>query len=882
MAGSPPKRYNPGELQRTREHLGELTPEEARRMAKRLGGQVGVERATEKVETGYRKLSGLNRRRVDSLVPKERVAPRGPGSDPADPPEAQGGASDERTAEAGPARPGYFDLVRMSFAAARVEHQLKTLPHAAASLFAIFGQVEDFANPDFLRNSDKLIFTPIESLVLAVRQLLARNAKAAAFKLQIPYFKQILSVINDWDIEGISRELSRLQRDPRGVTFADCRRLCVMLFRPLMMLGDLDPTYHIASAIKHLQDLNLLAMPKHSPDAEKVRLQYAAARDDLIPVFRRLRERCYPLLMRLASVRYSPYPEFFRVQREVILGFLSLSREEVIPAKDLTDVTQAAALASPPAAEAAAPKGQSEGRESEAKPFPARVVRGLEFLDQLFPQAGFARLADYPDLYPYFQPLFNFPRGVELIPPEDPLQQVVVLVAVLQQLFYGFRAIRFRAFEDSHGNRVAVNERIEALTANWHLFLDEVIGKNYAGNLDEACRQLERNRDFLLTDYGDKVETDLQWTKRRFLLPHLAIRAAKGIRPAFASNLPKLPDTVRDLKETIGLIVDDVESKRLQSIDNPWDDFSFAIEDFLSKRIRLVLSRRVNPEQYLGKRISNISLIVHAGLVLAVLEYLTTSPDSFYYKAKEYPLYRTEVGRPGMPQYNVPLENPYEVIEATERYRVSSGDVKRRAAAERPLHSDQPAAGEAPQESTGSGPLPQGAGTSGEKRDPLTGMALLKELTTRLDQLVGLDPDGEQPFVLLAVSLRHFAELSKEYGSAYAEPALKTAADIIMGEIRPDVDVPYRVGAAGFVILLLDARAGDSAQLAGRLAKRFHATVVGTDPLAVSIGTVERRGGWPIERLLKLTEGTIREAAKRPSPSMVTYDPSSDSFIPLV
>ena len=879
MAGTPPRRYKPGELQRTREHLGELTPEEARRMAKRLGGQVGVERSADKVESGYRKLSDLNRRRVDRFVPQEKAPSRdaAPGGSPATPGETAG-AKPQRAGSVA-ARPGYFDLVRMSFAAARAEHQLKTFPHAATSLFAIFGRIEDVTNPEFLRNSDKLIFAPIETLVLAVRHLLARNAKVEAYQLRLPYFQQILSIVRDWDIEGISRELARLQRDPHGVTFADCRQLCVMIFRPLVILGDLDPTYHVAMAIKQLHDLNLLALPKQSPDADRVKLQYAAARDSLVPVFRRLRERCYPLLMRLASVRYSPYPEFFRVQRETILAFLSLTSEEIIPGKDLTNVMHAAPAASPPIVEPTPPSEQPE-EKLEAKPFPALVVRGLEFLDQLFPQAGFARLASYPDLYPYFQPLFNLPRGVELIPPEDPLQQVIILIAVLQQLFYGFRAIRFRAFDDDRGNKVAVNERIEALTANWHLFLDEVIGKNYANSLDEVCRQLERNRDFLATDYGDKLETDLQWAKRHFLLPLLSIRAAKGMRTHFASNLPGLPDTVRDLKETIGLIIDDVESKRLQSIENPFDDFSFAIEDFLSKRIRLVLSRRVNPEQYLGKRVSNLNLIVHAGLVLAVLEYLTTSPDSFYYAAETRSLYRTEVGRPGVPQYNVPVENPYEIIAAAERAR-RSGEAKSQNSGGSPSPTVAPPVGKEPTEGTGGEPPSQPGGVAVEKRDPVTGMALLNELTSRVRELIATDPSGEHPFVLLALSLRHFSELSKEYGAAYAEAALRATGEIIASEIRLYVDIPHRVGASGFVLLLPETRSEEAAHLARRLGERFHATVVGPDPMAVSIGIVEHLRGWSLDRLLKLTEGAIRGAAKRPSPSIVIFQPATESFVPL-
>ncbi len=847
-------------------------------MAKRLGGQIGVERAENKVETGYRKLSDLNRRRGDRFEAVGGGAPRESAPPASGFPLEQEGAEGERPRKAtgAPVRPGYVDLVKMSFAAARAEHRLKTLLGAVASLFAIFGPVEDFASPEFVRTSDKVVFAPIEGLVLAVRELLSRNAKNSAYQLRIPYFQEILAVIRDWDIEGISRELARLQRDPRGVTFADCRQLCVLVFIPLVRLGDLDPSYHLAMALKHLHDLDLLALPKQSPDAAKVRLRYAAARDALVPVFRRLKERCYPLLMKLAAVRYSPYPEFFRVQRGAVLAFLALAEEQIVPPKELSHVEPAGTTAEPPSAKPSSLEAASEAGRMP-KPIPEPVVRGLEFLAQLFPRAGFERLSDFPDLYPYFQPLFSFPHGVELIPPEDPLQQVIVLIAVLQQLFYAFRAIRFRTFTNAHGERIPMNERIEGLTANWHLFLDEVIGKNYANSLDEVCRQLERNRDFLMTDYGDKLETDLLWTKRRFLLPLLKIRPSKGTLPSFGSNLPRLQDTVRELRETIDLVIADVESKREESVENPWDDLAFAIEDSLSKRIRLVLSRRVNPEPFLGKRVSNINLIFHAGLVLAVLDYLTTSPDSFYYAGSQPPLYRTELGRPGVPQYRVLVENPYEIIAAAERAGGSRGQASGRSPSP-PLSPREagPGSGQSSDEEPG-----RAGEAGGERRDRITGMALLKELTERVAELLREEPAGERPFVFLALSIRRFSELSKEYGPGYAESALKAMGEIIAGEIRLYLDVPYRVGAAGFVILLPDSRTEDALHLARRLAERFHATVVGPEPMAVSIGCVEYRRGWSLEQLLKLTEGAIREAAKRPFPSIMTLSPSGEGFLPV-
>ena len=46
MNNSPKAIYKPGELEETRKHLGEISKEESLRVAKLLGGEVGVERTS--------------------------------------------------------------------------------------------------------------------------------------------------------------------------------------------------------------------------------------------------------------------------------------------------------------------------------------------------------------------------------------------------------------------------------------------------------------------------------------------------------------------------------------------------------------------------------------------------------------------------------------------------------------------------------------------------------------------------------------------------------------------------------------------------------------------------------------------------------------------
>jgi hypothetical protein len=46
--------YEPGELQRIRDRLGEISREEAKEMQEKLGGDIGYEKTSTKVEKGIR------------------------------------------------------------------------------------------------------------------------------------------------------------------------------------------------------------------------------------------------------------------------------------------------------------------------------------------------------------------------------------------------------------------------------------------------------------------------------------------------------------------------------------------------------------------------------------------------------------------------------------------------------------------------------------------------------------------------------------------------------------------------------------------------------------------------------------------------------------
>lgn len=854
MAQRPPQRYDPGELDKVRGRLGDLSRDEAQRMAKVLGGEVGAERQDDVLEQKYRKLADLNRRRSDRFVPPLDAAGghrETPSNVPPRRPTPRPGAHPVRS------RRGYFSRLRMDFLAARAEHQMKSIWNALAAIFSFAFEVEDIVSPRFIKNADAIFYTTIENLVIAVRKLVARYEKTPIPTPRIQYFKDILAVIKGWEIEKLSAEIARLQASPRRVPFEECAELCRLIFAPMVRLADLEPNYHIGRALKHFHDVDMLSLPQNSPDVDAVKLQYTMSRDMQLRVFVDLRHRLYPLLLKLASPRFCSQGELFSSEREALLAFLHLKPEQIIPAKELKDIAQ---TGSPPGSDASggqssestepnAAEGQDGGAEdgaSRAPSLPEAIEPGLGLLDDLFPQAGWRRILEFPDMYPYFQPIFEFPRGAELIPPEDPLQQVMVLLALLQEFFYGFRAIQFGTLLDEHGNSYRFGDTIEGLTENWHLFLDELLGKNYLSLLDDYAHQEGHTfGDRRQSEYSEKLELDLLWTKRRYLLPKLDIKIRKGLRPNVSPQVPKLWETVRDVRAALEKVVADIQVGRAKSIENLDEDFSFAVESFVSKRLRAVLGRQRPTERFLAKRTNNASLVYHTLSVLRVFDYLLNDQECFYYgwyNEANHPLVRRDPSRGDITLFTVPLEDPFQLIERSE--------AELRA---------------------------QAAGLS--VIDPTTGTETARSLSRKLTELVHIRNAGGAPFVMLPVLIRRYNDLLKQTGKDAAEALLANVGRIVRSEIRDFSDHAYRAGTGSFVLLLPETSGPDAVHLVERLGIRFSSE----EPagIEISMGVIEHQAGWTAERLVKAAQEAIREAARIPSPAAVIFSQSESAFVPV-
>lgn len=77
VSKKPQAKYEPGELQKTRENIGDIEREEAELMMKRLGGEIGVEKpeiiddeVLKKVRSARKFVPGKNRKKKTSRLNK--------------------------------------------------------------------------------------------------------------------------------------------------------------------------------------------------------------------------------------------------------------------------------------------------------------------------------------------------------------------------------------------------------------------------------------------------------------------------------------------------------------------------------------------------------------------------------------------------------------------------------------------------------------------------------------------------------------------------------------------------------------------------------------------------------------------------------------------
>jgi hypothetical protein len=661
MAKKPSAIYEPGELEKVRGRLGHVDESEAKLIAKKLGGEVGTEKSvvtppvkkTSYVRRDKADLGSLNRKRrsgrpvdtagyEDDYGRTQAIAKHG--NDPSDDPAIQ-------------LRTSYFERVKMDRYAAQPEFEIKNSLQVFVSVLCFFGEPADNVNPRFINNRINAYYKKIELLVNATRALLPRNnaRRSERLKRTSPYFLSILDVIRNWDIERIDEELTKIRALPRPATVINLAGIMRNIYGTLFVLEKLNMDNHIKGAYKVLYKVICVDDPSESKERVQglIRTALASYSDIRLDV----RFGLYPLLMKYISDRWFPYEQLFVERRRRFMSFLGLSEHDQIkPLDPNTEQLENVDLESAAEdnnkeerAEAVKEEGtasepqtaEKKAREEAVKIEKRAMDQGMRVLESLFPKAGWEKLEEYPDLYPYFVNSYELRRGYELLGPSDPLQQVAVLMHIIEDLCVGLRNVNFGTAVGPDGNPAQINELIGATISNWRRYIDDSFHKEYLPRLTEYCSMIEHSAESRVSSFAKRTLNGLRWIKRLYFLPYYKFESV-GPPPFQKQDVTAIYSEVRTLRKYLTLVAGGIEQGTriggaeakapCDGILNPWNKYNFEIANPVSKRLDALLT----PD----KR-NNTAVIFFALSVVTVLDSLLNNENSWAYGEKVGPIFRS-------------------------------------------------------------------------------------------------------------------------------------------------------------------------------------------------------------------------------------------------
>ncbi|MDR2898352.1 MAG: hypothetical protein LBU99_05995 [Spirochaetaceae bacterium] len=669
MAEDNPKKraavYAPGELQKTRENLGQLDPDEAKRIAGLLGGDIGIERPinTEEKQQMHQHIQ-KNVRLIKnapgnaSKGTKKTTSPQ-KGQEPrksavsATP----GGFTDVSRSSMIPQLPSMQKKDLLLLSKIMMDKEYRIIPNYGFFSFLFAGKPDEKINPSFIEHILTDHIGHIQRFVTASQKLLAYGSETFLDRVQNSQeFKyRVFRVVRQWDIRVQGTLLEQLQSESKDVTVSKMLPFIHELFKPLIKLYFLG-AHQIRDIYKAVY--TELAINQKESSREPILALIKDAIAEWYYIYGQVYKGLYPLLMRMSCTDFIEYELFYTKRISRILTFLSLTKYDLIMAQPeqkaetiLSSTEEVSASEEKPDTKQELSEEVPEKKESESV-IPEKVKKGLALLEKLFPEAGWDILDQGPDMYPYFEPLLKFDPGFVLLAPNNPLQLTVILMRIIEELFYGCRAITFNTADESGVTRK--EDDITKIFNDWPSYRENDFEKLYAEVLQEYVNQDFAQADFRRSPYARKMMSQIMWTAKSIFLPHLSYEILTLERHAAKQEKP-LHVRVKNLQKILNHLTRNIEASLKQNggrpglpvdgISEPWNTYSFAVQNPISYRLDAILGLKSSRNK------SNANLIYQTLLIVNVLEWWINNPASYAYTTPaEYP-YRTDRG--GTPVFSV-------------------------------------------------------------------------------------------------------------------------------------------------------------------------------------------------------------------------------------
>lgn len=620
--------WAPGTLDNTRKNIGDLSDVEAADMAKKLGGEIMYERSSNNTGSG----SGNSNSNKNGRIMRNTTS------------SSSGSASKSSNAGIAP-RSGKYKREQLpnisKKAAAAIDKLMMAPEYKIKPNYGLFNFIRSFQkngteriNLDFYTYSMKQQMEHMEAFVTVVKTLI--QIAPATYKAKIangPEAKfKFLRTIAGWSMQSIKVEHITLQSAPAPMLVADLIPYIRAIYKPIIGVYYFGSN-KIPKLIKEIYNDEA-----SYPDAPKEKLSGFAkqAITEWLFIDTEIIKKNYPLLMRMCSDTFEPYPTFFNTKVGDILKFVGLHKFDLLlPDKE-----------KPAAPEEKKPKATPPQKGIKD----SSVITGLKLLTQLFPDAGFDKLDEHPDLYPYFQPIYKFEDGFNVLSPDNPVQTITVLHRIIEDCLQGCRNIRFVEIDAQKKG----SDSIQSIIDEWSAYREDTFGRLYCSPLQDLVNNIYSQPDFDKSHIGKKTITSLLWQTTYHYLPNFKFDQLLLEHPADESKYRPLFHRTDYARKYLTLAVNECDAAAktkgmVKLLENPWEHYKFDITNEVSKRLDVLLGAQ---NKTANTSATNANLLKYTLCFIAVLDWYLNNPDSPAYGTDPMHIYRVSE-TDGKPQFSV-------------------------------------------------------------------------------------------------------------------------------------------------------------------------------------------------------------------------------------
>lgn len=510
----------------------------------------------------------------------------------------------------------------------------------------------DRINPEFVLYTLNDYLGHIQGCIASTRKMLPVVENRAFYddlaETQ-PLAASFVTVVWTIDIKQLSTQLVSLQKNSREVTVSSLIPFMKLLFRSLLRV------YYLGSSgVSKLYKVLYLNVSDKLGPADSIAVKGIAehAIDEWYYIFNQVFPGLYPLVLRMCSPVMLTMSQLYYANGSRVLSWLGLKPSEILI------VREGEKIAKPVSVPASAPVPSQSVPVEESEPenrIPPEVQKGLDILERLFPEAGWDRLEEMPDMCPYFQPVLLFQDGFTQLSPENPLHLTMILFWILEELFQGLRQIKFESLE-ALSSRDDV-EDINKILEDWILYQESIFDKNLCVDLKEYTHQIYTQPDYNKNPYGRKLLSNMYTLIKHYFLPWFDIRLYGTVKAQKDDRFPPFYVRVTRLKRLLDRYYAETSAApegsdldpegSVPGVLNPWAPYKFDVANVLSRRLNAICGGKH------AKNRTNALLIDYTHAILDVLDWWINDKSSFAYAYTPEYLYRVIEPGSAVPAFGV-------------------------------------------------------------------------------------------------------------------------------------------------------------------------------------------------------------------------------------